>query len=125
VGAVLAEVERRRQILRQLGPVITADTPVVRDAARDSPSFQVSAPQWALLVRVGEGATPRTLAMTLDRSVFGTTIEAYRLLTLGLLAVPGRPPVTGGPAAWPAGDVMSFLRAVSDANSGDERGSDA
>jgi len=95
VESVLTEVERRRQVLRQLAPAVTADTPVVCDASRDSPRFQVSAPQWALLVCVGGGTTPRTLAMSLGRSVFGTTIEVYRLLALGLLAVPGR---TAAPA---------------------------
>jgi hypothetical protein len=117
---VLAEVERRRQVLRQLAPVVTADTAIARYAPRDSPRFQVSAPQWALLVRVGDGTTPRTLAMALGRSVFGTTIEVYRLLTLGLLAVPGHPPeLARGPAARRPAEVMSFMRAVVD-----EEGSD-
>jgi len=126
VEAALAEVERRRQVLRQLAPVITADMPIVRDASRESPCFQVSAPQWALLVRVGDGTTPRALAMALGHSVFGTTIETYRLLALGLLAVPGHPPArVGGPAGRRPGDVMSFMRAVAvaDAGVGDERGS--
>ena len=89
IETVLTEVERRRQVLRQLAPVVTADSPIVRFAPRDPPSFQVSASQWALLVRTGDGSTPRTLAMALGRSVFGTTIEVYRLLALGLLVVPG------------------------------------
>jgi hypothetical protein len=115
---VLVEVERRHQVLRQLAPVVTADTPIARHAPRDSPRFQVSAPQWALLVRAGDGTTPRTLAMALRRSVFGTTIEVCRLLALGLLAVPGHPPelVAGRPRA---AEVMSFMRAVTDAGSGD------
>jgi Domain of unknown function (DUF4388) len=126
VETALAEVERRRQILRQLAPVVSADTPVIRDVARESPSFQVSAPQWALLVRVGDGATPRTLALTLGHSVFGTTIEIYRLLALGLLTVPGHPPALGGgQGVRRPGTVMSFLRAVCDAGGGGERGSDA
>ena len=118
MGTVLAEVERRHQVLRQLAPVVTADTPIARHVPRDSPRFQVSAPQWALLVRSGAGTTPRALAMTLSRSVFGTTIEVYRLLALGLLAVPGHPPelAAGGPR--PA-EVMSFMRAVSDAGGSD------
>ena len=113
--AVLTEVGRRRLMLRQLAPVVTADTPVARYTPLDSPRFQVSAPQWALLVRAGHAATPRTLAMALDRSVFGTTIEVYRLLALGLLAVPGQPrtPISG------PGAVMSFMRAVADAGASD------
>jgi hypothetical protein len=133
VEMALAEVERRRQVLRQLAPIVAADTPIVRDAsAAQAPSFQVSAPQWALLMRVGDGSTPRTLAMSLGQSVFGTTIEIYRLLTLGLLAVPGHRPALGDGLDEPGpeggrrpGAVMSFMRAVADAGGGDERGSDA
>jgi len=130
VEMALAEVERRRQVLRQLAPIVAADTPVVRDAARESPSFQVSAPQWALLIRVGDGTTPRALAMSLGQSVFGTMIEIYRLLALGLLAVPGHPSALGGGLDGPGGGrrpgaVMSFMRAVANAGGGDERGSDA
>jgi hypothetical protein len=117
---VLTEVERRRQVLRQLAPVVTADTTIARHAPRDSPRFQVSAPQWALLVRAGDGTTPRTLAMALGRSVFGTTIEVYRLLALGLLAAPGQPRT---PSAGQAA-VMSFMRAVAEAGGSDAGGSD-
>ena len=120
IETVLAEVERRHHVLRQLAPVVTADSPVVRFAPRDPPSLQVSASQWALLVRTGEGSTPRTLALSLGRSVFGTTIEVYRLLALGMLVVPGHAAVitSSQPARRPA-DIMSFVRAVSDAGGGD------
>jgi hypothetical protein len=119
IETVLAEVERRRQVLRQLAPVVTADSPIVRFAPRDPPSFQVSASQWALLVRTGDGSTPRTLALALGRSVFGTTIEVYRLLALGMLVVPGHAQAitSGAPARRPA-EVMSFMRALSDAGGG-------
>jgi hypothetical protein len=114
--SVLTEVERRRRVLAQLAPVVTADTAIARYAPRDSPRFQVSAPQWALLVRAGRETTPRGLAMALGQSVFGTTIEVYRLLALGLLAVPGQPPeLVAGPAARRPAAVMSFVRAVHDA----------
>lgn len=119
IERVLAEVERRRQVLRQLAPAVTADTTVARYAPQDSPRFQVSAPQWALLVRAGDGTTPRTLAMALGGSVFGTTIEVYRLLALGLLAVPGHPPELARPAARRPGGVMSFIRALADAGGSD------
>jgi hypothetical protein len=128
IEQVLTEVERRRQVLRQLAPVVTADSPVARHAPGDLPSVQVSAAQWALLVRTGDGSTPRTLAMALGRSVFGTTIEVYRLLALGMLAVKGQPQtITSGqsptPAPAPAPDqrpaqTMSFMRALSDAGGG-------
>jgi hypothetical protein len=122
IETVLHEVERRRQVLRQLAPVVTADSPVVRFAPRDPPSFQVSAAQWSLLVATGDGSTPRTLAMALGRSVFGTTIEVYRLLALGMLVVPGRAPaITSGqpPAGQRPAEVMSFVRALVDAGGGD------
>jgi hypothetical protein len=120
IETVLTEVERRRQVLRQLAPAVSADSPVVRFAPRDPPRFQVSAAQWALLVRTGDGSTPRALAMALGRSVFGTTIEVYRLLALGMLVVPGHAAaITGGrPARRPA-EVMSFTRALADAGGGD------
>jgi Domain of unknown function (DUF4388) len=120
IETVLAEVERRRRVLRQLAPVVTADSPVVRFAPRDPPRFQVSASQWSLLVRTGEGSSPRTLALALGRSVFGTTIEVYRLLALGMLVVPGHAQAitSGAPAQRPAA-VMSFVRALSDAGGGD------
>jgi hypothetical protein len=119
IETVLTEVERRRQVLRRLAPVVTADSPVVRFAPRDRPSFQVSASQWSLLVRTGDGSTPRALALALGRSVFGTTIEVGRLLALGMLVVPGHAQaITGGaPAQRPAG-VMSFLCALSDPGGG-------
>ena len=119
IETVLTEVERRRQVLRQLAPVVTTDSPVVRFAPRDPPRFQVSAAQWALLVRTGDGSTPRTLALALGRSVFGTTIEVYRLLALGLLIVPGHAQaITSGTPAHRPAEVMSFMRALSDAGGG-------
>jgi hypothetical protein len=109
VETLLAEVQRRHEILRQLVPVVTPDTTVTCELSLGLPSAQVSPAQWALLVRADDGTTPRGLALQLGRSVFGTTIEVYRLVELGLLAVPGRPPApAGGQAA-----AMSFIRAVS------------
>ena len=116
VEALLAEVQRRHGVNRQLAAVLTPDTTVARDPSLDLPSAQVSPAQWALLARAGDQATPRGLAAQLGQSVFGTTIEAYRLVELGLLVVPGLPPTPAdGQAA-----AMSFVRAVSGG-----RGSDA
>jgi len=106
---LLTEVERRRRVLRQLAPVVTADTTVVRNAQMTSPSLQVSALQWSLLVRVRAGATARGLAAELNRSVFGTTIEVYRLLALGLLSAPGYDVKEARDY-----DVVSFIRAASE-----------
>jgi hypothetical protein len=133
VEELLAEVQRRHEILRQLGAVITPDSQVARQPSLDSPAMQVSQAQWALLVRAGEGSTARGLAMHLGRSVFGTTIEVYRLIELGLLAVPGgpwqqhngsgqhgEPGQPGGPAAARRpGLAMSFIRAASGERSND------
>ena len=111
VELLLAEVQRRHDVLRQLAPVLTPDTRISRAPTLDAPSVQVSAAQWALLMRAGAGTTPRNLAVYLGRSVFGTTIEVGRLVELGLLAVPGRPAIAAGhPDARRAGLGVSFIR---------------
>lgn len=116
--SLLAEVARRQRVLGQLAAVITADTAVVRNRDMRSPSVQVSALQWSLLIRVGSGSTPRGLAWELNRSVFGTTTEIYRLLALRLLAVVTQPASGGAsalteiPERGPA--ILSFVRAASD-----------
>jgi hypothetical protein len=111
---LLAEVQRRHEVLRQLAPALTPDTAVACESSPGLRLAQVSPAQWALLVRAGDGTTPRVLAMQLGRSVFGTTIEAYRLVELGLLTVPGRPPApAGGQAADRPAAALSFIRAAS------------
>jgi hypothetical protein len=117
VEAMLSEVQRRHEVQRQLAAVLTPDTAVARQPSLDPPAAQVSPTQWSLLARADDGTTPRGLAMQLGRSVFGTTIEVYRLLELGLLVVPGRPPA---PADGRPLTGISFIRAASG-----ERGSDA
>jgi hypothetical protein len=112
VEDLLTEVARRQRILHQLAPVVTADTVVARNPYLNSPDIGVLAPQWALLIRVRDGSTPRALAWELSRSVFGTTLEVYRLLALRLLSSAGHRPQPGGqePRYGPA--TMSFVRAV-------------
>ena len=114
VAALLEEVQRRHNVLRQLAAVLTPDTAIACEPSIDPPFAQISPTQWALLARAGDGTTPRRLAMQLGRSVFGTTIEVYRLVELGLLVVPGhpRPPADEQAARSPA-MAMSFIRAVS------------
>jgi hypothetical protein len=110
VETLLAEVQRRHAVLRQLAVFVTPDTVVTRAPMLDSPVAQVLPAQWALLARAGDGTTPRALALHLGRSVFATTVEVRRLMDLGLLATPGRPV----PAAVPGqGGTISFIRAVS------------
>ena len=105
---LLAEVARRQQLLKQLSAVLTPDTAVVRNPQMSSPGVQVSARQWALLIRVKDGTTPRDLAWELNGSVFGTTAEVSRLLALRLLSVAGYPAT-----ATPASSLRcSWLRAT-------------
>jgi hypothetical protein len=114
VEALLEEVQRRHDVLRQLAAAVTPDTTVAQDPFMDPLSVQVSPGQWALVMRVGDQATPRGLALHLGRSVFGTTIEVYRLLELGLVVVPGRAPAPGGADTGPRpARTLSFVGAVS------------
>jgi hypothetical protein len=120
VDTLLAEVKRRHEVLRQLAPVITPDTGISCESSISLPSAQVTPAQWALLGRAAEATTPRLVAMQLGRSVFGTTIEAYRLAELGLLAVAGYQPAPadGRAAGRPA--AMSFIRAVTGGRDSDQ-----
>jgi hypothetical protein len=115
--ALLAEVARRQRVLGQLSAVLTADTALARNPHIRPESIRVSALQWALLIRVGPGATPRDLAWELSRSVFGTTAEVYRLMIRRLLSVAGDPVRAPGDVPGEAGGhglaAMSFVRAVS------------
>jgi hypothetical protein len=86
VDSLLAEVGRRHRILDQVAATITPDTTVLRSPRMSARSIQVSALQWAMIIRVGDGSTPRALAWELRRSVFGTTLDVYRLMALRLLA---------------------------------------
>ena len=102
LDALLAEVARRQRVLGQLSVVLTADTALARNPHIRPDAIRVSALQWALLIRVRHGSTPRDLAWDLSRSVFGTTVEAYRLLARRLLSVAGpRPDDPGEAPAWP------------------------
>jgi hypothetical protein len=92
---------------------------LIRTPRIQAPRFQITALQWALLIRAGAGTSPRDLAFALGRSVFGTTAEVYRLMALRLLSVAddpgpasqdhaGRPVPGRGPLA------VSFVRALSE-----------
>lgn len=89
VGGLLAEVARRRQLLRQMAGV-TADLALARNPELPIGQVQLTCAEWALLVRVRPRATPRELAWTLRRSVFGTTVDVHRLMLLGLLRTADR-----------------------------------
>jgi len=114
VAALVSEVGRRHEIIQQLSAVLTPDTSVARSLRLGSRAVQVSDIQWAIVVRAGKPAAPRSLALELGQSVFGTTVEVFRMVTMGLLSVVDDP-------AWPqdgAGETnrtkhaISFIRAL-------------
>lgn len=122
VPALIAEVSRRREIVDQMAPVLTADTALTRNPLLRSRAVRVTNWQWSLLIRLGDQSTARTLALSLGRGVFATTVEAHRLAALGLIR-PGEdaflspePPPPAG--LRPAGQrryeraAISFTRAV-------------
>jgi hypothetical protein len=116
VAALLAEVARRQRLLGQMACVVTADTGVARYPHLPGRAVRVSAWQWALLIRIRDGSTPRGLAWELGRSVFGTTAEVYRLLTLRLVTAGHGPHRRIRPDLAVGRDLtaLSFIRAVSD-----------
>ncbi|MCT9928678.1 hypothetical protein N5079_00440 [Planotetraspora sp. A-T 1434] len=111
--ALLTEVNRRQEIVKQMSISLTADTAVLRNPHIDSPELQVSELQWALLIRMRDRSTPRDLAWELGHSVFGTTVEVSQLIALGLVSVVGAPsPREPGEPSGPRRDTVSFLRAL-------------
>jgi hypothetical protein len=119
VPELLAEVARRREIIGQMSAVLTADTAVRRDPLLRLQAVQVSAAQWALLIRMAGWRTPRSLAVELGGSVFGATIEVFRMIRLSLVSAADRPglatPAQGSRAEGEPGSRqpgISFLRAV-------------
>jgi hypothetical protein len=106
VEALLAEIGRRQRLMNQISAVLTPDTAISRNPHPRSDSIRISAGQWALLIRVSHGSTPRSLAWDLGRSVFCTVTDVYRLLVPRLLLAAGQVPEHGLAA-------MSFVRAAS------------
>jgi hypothetical protein len=126
VDDLLAEVTRRRRLLKQMATV-TADTAVARTTKLAAQRVQVSALDWALLIRVRTGTTSRDLARELRRSVFATTTDVHRLIGLGLLSVGdphGRSKLVTLPHAMRLASVqaqpatVSFIQALSDQKGG-------
>ncbi len=114
VKDLLAEVARRCRLLSQLQG-LTADTALTTNPHLASERVQLSAPDWAVLLRVRGGATPRELALALRRSVFSTTTDVYRLMALGLVRAEAPRPASDG-AGPPASRQVAatFIRALSD-----------
>lgn len=89
VADLLSEVIRRRRLLQQMAS-ISADLALVRSPELPGGRVQLTAAEWALLIRVRPRSTPRELAWALRRSVFGTTVDVHRLVLLGLLRTANR-----------------------------------
>lgn len=125
---LMAEVNRRHNLLEQIADVLTPDAAVARKLRLRSRAVRLTDGQWAILLQLGRPVTPRTLALGLGQSVFGTTIEVYRMVIMDLVSVIDAPAraadpavvVAAGPAAavdW-AGEAsrgrsaLSFIRAL-------------
>lgn len=105
---------RRHRLLEQIAGVLTPDVSVARNPRLRSRAVHVGDSQWAILLQLGQPVTPRELALELGQSVFGTTIEVYRMVVMDLVSVSGAPAVPAEPDGdvsriWPA---LSFVRAV-------------
>lgn len=112
--ALMAEVTRRHNLLEQIAAVLTPDTAVARNLRLRSRAVHVSDGQWAILLQLGQPVTPRSLALGLGQSVFGMTIEVYRMVIMDLVSVVD----ASARAADPAGQAsrgrsaLSFIRAL-------------
>lgn len=104
VAELLAEVDRRHEVLSQLPAVLTADTPVARHPQLGAGGGPASAGQRLLLRRMGTPVTPRELAFAYGTSVFTTTLQVFRLISMDLAVI------VGGPR--PEQRTISFTRAA-------------
>lgn len=114
VPVLMTEVSRRYEVIRQMSALLTPDTAVARNPGPLSRAIHVSGIQWAILIRAGNPATPRSLALELGQSVFITTIEVFRMVTLNLLSVAGAPALPADRAGeFNRGrPAISFIRAL-------------
>ncbi len=112
VAALITEVSRRHQLMRQMADVLTPDTTVARNPRLKSPATGVSDGQWAILMQLSRPATPRGLALELGQSVFGTTIEVFRMVIMDLLSVANAPARLAAPARDGRRPALSFVRAL-------------
>jgi hypothetical protein len=114
VPVLMTEVSRRYEVIRQMSAVLTPDTAVARNPGPLSRAIHVSGIQWAILIRAGNPATPRSLALELGQSVFTTTIEVFRMVPLNLLSVVGAPALPADRAGeFNRGrPAISFIRAL-------------
>ena len=114
VTLLVTEVSRRHNVLRQLSAVLTPDTAVARNPRLRSQAIRVSDTQWAIAMRLNNPATPRSLALEMGQSVFGTTITVFRMVTMGLLSAVGAPDGSADTGIEPdrSRHAISFIRAL-------------
>jgi hypothetical protein len=112
--ALMAEVTRRHTLLEQIAAVLTPDTAVARNLRLRSRAVHVSDGQWAILLQLGQPVTPRALALGLGQSVFGMTIEVYRMVIMDMVSVVDASARTADPAgeASRGRSTLSFIRAL-------------
>ena len=112
--ALMAEVTRRHNLLEQIAAVLTPDTAVARNLRLRSRAVHVSDGQWAILLQLGQPVTPRALALGLGQSVFGMTIEVYRMVIMDLVSVVDASARSADPAgeASRGRSTLSFIRAL-------------
>ena len=110
--ALMAEVTRRHNLLEQIADVLTPDSAVARNLRLRSRAVHVSDGQWAILLQLGQPVTPRALALGLGQSVFGTTIEIYRMVIMDLVSVVDASARAADPAraASRGRSALSFIR---------------
>jgi hypothetical protein len=111
---LMGEVTRRHRLLEQIAAVLTPDVEVARNPRLRPGAVHVSDSQWTILMQLAQPGTPRDLALELGQSVFGMTIEVYRMVVMGLVSVADAPggdadAAEGADRIWPA---LSYIRAV-------------
>lgn len=114
---LMDEVTRRHRLLEQIAAVLTPDVEVARNPRLRPGAVHVSDSQWTILMQLAQPGTARDLALELGQSVFGMTIEVYRMVVMGLVSVADAPGgnAPGGDAAGGAGRIwpaLSYIRAV-------------
>jgi hypothetical protein len=114
VAELVAEISRRHALLGQLSAVLGPDTLVARKPRLKSRAIQVSDIQWDILMRLNDPAPARGLAHELGQSVFGTTIEVFRMAVMDLVSVDGAQAGAddeAGESSWRK-PAMSFLHSL-------------
>lgn len=101
---VLAETARRRRVLSRVAAVVTPESILRKKAVgHSSDTISLSAPQWSLLTAVREREEVSELAGRTAFGLFATTLLAYTLIRVGVLAAAGG---TGSNAGLASGSVF-------------------